>query len=340
MRHRCKFALAVALVAVTGPVVAEEILVNPDNFTRAESHLYFGNTVAQGAFGKFDHTREPAPMDKQTVIRLNRDTIYSSAVFDLDAGPVTIVKPAAGERYMSMQVINEDQYTVDVVHAPGPFTLTRDSVGTRYVIIGVRTLVDPDDPQDLAAAHALQDAITVEQAAIGSFETPAWDSASRDKVRSALLTLASTMPDTRAMYGSREQTEPVRFLIGAAQGWGGLPETEALYLNRVPERNDGETIYRLTLDPEAVPVQGFWSISVYNAQGYFEENELGSYTLNDITATRAADGTVTVQFGGCDETVVNCLPTPENWNYMVRLYRPAQSILDGSWTFPTAEIME
>ncbi len=340
MRHRYHIALATVFATLAGPAVAEAILVNPDNFTRAESHLYFGNTVAQGAFGQFDHTREPAPMDKQTVIRLNRDTIYSAAVFDLDAGPVTIVKPESGERYMSMQVINEDQYTVDVVHEPGPFTLTHDKVGTRYVIIGVRTLVDPDDPEDLAEAHALQDAITVVQADKGSFDIPEWDGASRDKVRSALLTLASTMPDTRAMYGSREQTEPVRFLIGAAQGWGGLPETEALYLNRVPERNDGQTIYRLQLDPETVPVDGFWSISVYNAQGYFEENALGSYTLNDITAARSEDGTVTVQFGGCDETVGNCLPTPANWNYMVRLYRPAPSILEGSWTFPTAEIIK
>ncbi len=328
------------LISVPALAAADPIPVNPDNFVRAESDLYFGNTVANGGFGRFDHTREPAPIDKQTVIRLNRDTIYSAAVFDLDAGPVTITKPDSGDRYMSMQVINQDHYTHDVIHEPGPFTLTRGDVGTRYVIIGTRTLVDPNDPDDMTAAHALQDAITVEQEDIGVFEVPEWDKPSQDKVRAALLELASTMPDTRAMYGSREETEPVRFLIGAAQGWGGLAATEALYLNVVPARNDGETVHVLRVDPDAVPVDGFWSVSLYNAEGYYVENEYDAYTLNNITAERSGDGMVAIQFGGCDGIVSNCLPTPPGWNYMVRLYRPSDAILNGSWTFPKAEPVE
>jgi hypothetical protein len=42
------------------------------------------------------------------------------------------------------------------------------------------------------------------------------------------------------------------------------------------------------------------------------------------------------QFGGCDGSVANCLPVTPGWNYLVRLYRPRQEILDGSWTFPEA----
>ena len=98
----------------------------------------------------------------------------------------------------------------------------------------------------------------------------------------------------------------MRFLIGAAQGCGGNPEKEALYLNVVPAQNDGKTHYRLTVSE--VPVDGFWSISLYNAQGYFEPNRFNSYSLNNITATKEGDGTVAVQFGGCDGKVPNCLP--------------------------------
>ena len=50
---------------------------------------------------------------------MNRDTLYSTAVFDLDAGPVTITLPNAGKRFMSMQVVNEDQYTPEVVYGAG-----------------------------------------------------------------------------------------------------------------------------------------------------------------------------------------------------------------------------
>src|SRR5271168_4472571 len=66
------------------------IAVTPDNFVRAESDLYFSGVVKDGGFGKFMHRREPTPIAAQTVIRMNRDTLYSAAVFDLDAGPVTI----------------------------------------------------------------------------------------------------------------------------------------------------------------------------------------------------------------------------------------------------------
>jgi hypothetical protein len=58
--------------------------------------------------------------------------------------------------------------------------------------------------------------------------------------------------------------------------------------------------------------------------------------LNNLTAKMDADGSITVQFGGCDAKVANCLPIFPGWNYMVRLYRPRKQILDGTWKFPEA----
>jgi hypothetical protein len=113
--------------------------VTVDNSIRAESDLYMGNMVKDGAFGKFFHRREPAAIDNQTVIRLNRDTLYSAAVFDLDAGPVTITLPDAGKRFMSMQVINEDHYVPGVYYGAGSYTLDKEKVGTRYVATPMRS---------------------------------------------------------------------------------------------------------------------------------------------------------------------------------------------------------
>ena len=48
-----------------------------------------------------------------------------------------------------------------------------------------------------------------------------------------------------------------------------------------PAKNDGKTIYKLTV--KNVPVDGFWSISLYNAEGYFQKNDLNAYSLNNIT---------------------------------------------------------
>jgi hypothetical protein len=131
------------------------IVVTPDNFVRAESDLYFSGVVKDGGFGKFMHRREPTPIAKQTVIRMNRDTLYSAAVFDLDAGPVTITLPDSGKRFLSMQVIDEDEYTTEVHYGAAVRTLNRDQIGTRYILVGVRILVDPNDPKDIEAVHAL-----------------------------------------------------------------------------------------------------------------------------------------------------------------------------------------
>ena len=141
------------------------------------------------------------------------------------------------------------------------------------------------------------------------------------------------------MFGRRSEVDPVRFVIGAAMAWGGNPEREATYLNVTPTRNDGRTVHTLTV--KNVPVDGFWSISVYNARGYFEPNTLNAYTLNNLTARREPDGSIAVRFGGCEGSASNgasnCLPITPGWNYLVRLYRPRAEILDGSWTFPEAQ---
>jgi hypothetical protein len=83
-----------------------------------------------------------------------------------------------------------------------------------------------------------------------------------------------------------------------------------------------------------VPVDAFWSVSVYNAAGYCEKNQYDVYALNNITAKKDPDGAVTIQFGGCDGKIPNCLPTMPGWNYTVRLYRPRAEILTGKWKFP------
>jgi hypothetical protein len=235
---------------------------------------------------------------------------------------------------MSMHVINEDEYTPMVAYKAGSYTLSKDLIGTRYVVVAIRTLVDPNNPQDVAQVHALQDDIKVGQASIGMFTVPRWDPQSQKTVRHALLVLAATLPNTNGMFGTKAQVDPVRHLIGAASAWGGNPEKDATYLNVTPAKNDGTTIYKLEVGD--VPVSGFWSISVYNAQGYFQANPYNAYTLNSITAQRGPDGRADIQVGGCDGKIPNCLPIMPGWNYMVRLYRPQQAILDGQWSFPQA----
>jgi hypothetical protein len=260
-------------------------------------------------------------------------------VFDLDAGPVTITLPDAGKRFMAVQVVDEDHYTPEVVYDFRPHTFSKEQIGTRYVCMIIRTFANPGDPADVKAVHALQDAIKVEQKGAGKFEVPDWDEASLTKIREALLALqvADGGMDSSRMFGRKDQVDPVQHLIGTAAGWGGNPQTDALYAGGTPKANDGKTPHRMTL--KDVPVDGFWSVSVYNKAGFFEPNAKNAYTFNNVTARPDANGSVTIHFGG-DESAANYLPITPGWNYVLRMYRPQKPILDGTWKAPAAELVK
>src|SRR5438477_6028819 len=156
------YLLSVAFIAI-GVVQAQSpspsspgnsVPVTPDNFNRAETDMIFANSVKTQGLGKFLHHREPMSIDFP-IVRPNRDTLYSLSVFDLDAGPLTVTLPNAGQRFMSMQVTDEDHYAPDVFYGAGSHTFTKDKIGTRYLSLGVRILVDPNDPKDVEDVHKL-----------------------------------------------------------------------------------------------------------------------------------------------------------------------------------------
>ncbi len=328
--------LILGLLLIPLPALAEgKVPVTVDTFVRAEADRYFKARADRGCFGVLCHDRMPTRVEDQEVIRANRDTPYSVGIFDLTA-PLTLVKPDIGDRFQSILVLNEDHYIVQTIYDPGTYVLTEDSVGSRYVQITVRTFVDPNDPADIAALHAAQDAVTVTQASPGSFEVPVWDQDSLTGLRNAILSLAPWVPDSKRMFGARDEVDPVRHLIGTAGGYAGNREADAIYLNVIPERNDGQTPYTLTLG--AVPVDGFWSVIVYNKDGFFEPPE-DAISVNSVTAQKEADGRTVIRFGG-DPVLPNHLRIMPGWTYMVRLYRPRPEVLDGSWHFPQAVAAE
>src|SRR5258708_9993199 len=223
-------SLGHATFALAQPVPqTPAVPVTADNYNRAQTDVYFGQTVKAGALGKFRHGRELAPIVNRGIVRPNRDTLYSFAVVDFDAGPATITLPDAGKRFMGMQVVNQDQYTRATYYGAGVHTLTKKMIGTRYAIAVIRFLVDFSQEGDVRQVHALQDAIKFGQERPGTFEVPNWDEASLKKVQTALQQLGTTVSDTRRMFGATEdEVDPVRHLIGSAMLWGGYPGKDAV----------------------------------------------------------------------------------------------------------------
>ncbi|MGB5986313.1 MAG: DUF1214 domain-containing protein [Desulfobacterales bacterium] len=304
------------------------------NFVRAESdHMIRSNMKMIGAsIGKFTHLREPTMPDNQPVIRMNQDTLYSGTVLDMSK-PATITLPEVGGRYMSMHVVSQDHYMF-VESKPGTYELTEEKVGTRFALVTVRTFYDAGDPDDLAKAHAAQDKIEINGGGTGPFEAPNWNLDDLAKARKALSDLATLGFDSTYAFGSKEEVRPIDYLVGAAAGWGGLPVTAAYYELGTVEKNDGKTAYAVTV--KDVPVDAFWSITIYNADGYLEKNDLGRNSLNQSSAKKNEDGSYTIRFGG-DPKSENYLPITKGWNYVIRMYQPRTEILEGKWTFPSIE---
>lgn len=349
MNRYIRLIIGFCIASTTGVVIAQAksniTPVSVDNFSRAETDTIMAYYVHKGKLGVFHHAYKPTPITEQKVVRMNRDTLYSIAIFDLDVGPVTLTLPETNGRYMTAQSIDEEHYTDDVFDARKIKTRTyfKKGVGTgdigidtRYMALVVRTMVAPQNNEDVKAANKLQNEIKVSQNIMGEtkakFNIPNWDSNSQTRLRDALKVLGTTITNSDQMFGSKENVNPIHHLIGAAVGWGGLPSSNAVYIPRHPKNNDGKHTETLTV--KNVPVNGFWSISVYDSEGYFKKNSLNSYSVNSITAAKNKDGSVTIQFGNCTDNTPNCIPVMPGWNYTVRLYEPRKKLLDGSWTFP------
>jgi len=312
--------------------------VNVLNYIRAESDMQFKSyAVKAGGVGKLAHMREPYSVEHQVTIRGNRDTLYSFGVYDLTS-PVTITMPDSHGRFQSLLVISQDEYNPVLKNGPGEVLLTLDSVGTRYAMALVRTFADPDDPEDMKKAYALQDAIQVKQVSAGKLELPDWDEVSLAETRKQLNALAGKVEGYPDAFGRRGEVDPIQHLMGSAFGWGGNPQRGAMYFNVAPEKNDRKTAYALTM-PKDVPVEAFWSVTVYNKDGFFTPNDQNAYSFNSITAKRNEDGSVTIHFGG-NSKATNYLPITEGWNYVVRCYLPGWQIIEGNWTPPSPQPVE
>lgn len=222
----------------------------------------------------------------------------------------------------------------------GDYVIAQEKTGTRYVWVVVRTFANMKAPDDLLAAHALQDQIVVTQDDQGALELPNWYQKSRETVRGLINQLGNTSnTDFRDYFGCVETLDPIKHLLGAAYGWGGNRENGAMYWGVTPDKNDGETAYVLNITDQPFKEGGCGSVSVDNKDGFFEKNKYDAYSFSNITAEPNEDSSFTIQFGGCPDAI-NILPIQDGWNCTTRVYELKRTVVDDVLRFPAAELTQ
>jgi hypothetical protein len=146
--------------------------------------------------------------------------------------------------------------------------------------------------------------------------------------------------DTMGVYGNYY----LKRAAVAAGGLGANPAEDAVYPLLFTDADGkpatGDASYQIHFDRASLPpVSAFWSITMYDAEGFQVANEIDRYAIGDRDALRYHDdGSLDLYLqheNPGPERVSNWLPAPPGaLGVTMRLYAPAPDVLTGAWVPP------
>jgi len=329
------FAILAVLLSV-GSVAGQEkppgVVVTQETYIRAETDRQFEVVVKMaGGVNRLYHFRSPTPLDKQNIVRMNRDTLYSMGVVDTSKGATITVPEIPKGRYASVFLADNDHYCPFVIYTPGVHQLPKD---TKYLGVGVRIQVfNPKDAEEVAAVNKLQDEFVIKAESADPLPEFKWDRPSLAALTEKYEKDSAAYSSWKGMMGPRGKVDEKTRHIAAAAAWGLFPEWDATYLN-YSSGHDTKVGHKATYQvPEN---KAFWSITVYGKDGFMKSD---NNVVNSSNVKLNPDGTFTVYYGTKEQCgdVANRLDVSEGWNFLMRIYRPGASVLDGSYKVPSAE---
>jgi hypothetical protein len=376
---------------------------------------------------RFAHRRVLSDHRHRLVTTPNHDTLYSSAVIDVSAGPVNLSVPAFGSRYYSLALM--DAYTNNFAYIG---TRVTGGAGSSYRIIGPGAPAEPpgeamivrapgnhisilarilaDGPSDYAGVHRLQDRlilcgpspsrpdlippvkgdaenfVAVVNQVLRDDPPPEVDAPLLKKLEAVGLAAGATMlmPEQRQWWRKDFGTACATLIEEAKEigpvvlGWqysqnsvgdfGTDYRTRAIIAIRgmaanIPAESvyalaltdvDGKALeqrhrYRLHLLAGTPPVDGFWSLSIYEVMPdgamYFADNEIHRYALGSQSPDlrHSGDGSfdILIQKDAPGDHLINWLPSPPGcFALMMRAYLPKPGMLDGRFHYPGIERLD
>lgn len=311
-------------------------MVTDENYALAETQVIFTDYRDRiAAFsgtngtGAFLHNLEGADPNDKTVVRINFDTRYSMCLLDL-AHEATLTMPETNGRYQSAWFVTEEHYNPMAFTEPGTYRITEEMTGSRYVLVVIRTQVNMKDENDMKIVTELQKQLKIEQSDRGSYEAShKWNMDEILAMRQKYIDIANEKKiSTAEMFGAKGTLTQENHNCGVAYGWGGFTPEQAVYLNYIAANDKPCT---LTMKDVPVAKNAFWSITVYDKQGYPQGDP---YNINSSFAVCDENGTATIHFGGDDKMAPNYLEIFPGWTFILRLYLPQEAYFNKTWVQP------
>ncbi len=318
-----KLSLLLLASTISSSLFASTLVpVTESNYEKAESDLSFSNITKLVGSNAWFHFPALTPLDNQTVVRMNRDTIYSGYVADVSKGG-TITIPDTDGRYLSVMVVQNDHYIDQVFTKPGTYNIQSD---TDFVMIVARTQINPNDPNDINNVKHIQNQIIVKTNSHNVHELPNYDLKQLVSLRQKLVDEGKKFGSLKGMQGARGTIDKKMHIYGTALGWGLLPDKNAQYLSYYSQGKAANAANCITATYQKPPVieNGFYSITIYNKEGWIA-NERSVLNKNNLTFNQ--DGSFTVNYGACPNNAVNRVPVTDNWDMLMRIYEPDMKAL-------------
>lgn len=324
-----KLALVPVIIATvciaSTDVFASSIPVSLDNYNQAAAAKYMGNWDKRGADKSIVHLPKLVPAgDKAPVVRMNQDSLYSSAIVRADENGMVHVRIDEGASvYTSVHVVDENSASPAYFVGAGKHSVKID---TQWAFIIFRAGVE--DKSDLSAALAAQALFHVDFSANTGHDyiAPNYDLAQRQMLTEQLKSdFLKSGKDFVYVAGKEHDEDPIRIAQSNAQGWGGMPVVLGVSnIYRNTQQFDGGDCQTVTF--EEPDNKYFTSVTLYDEAGYMIDS--ARFSINSYEWIKNSDGSITLNFN-CGEEAINNLTTDgQDFNYTIRNYGVSQRVVD------------
>ncbi len=302
------------------------------------------------------------------VVRMNNDTYYKMAFMDFSNGAVKLSSSnGSDERFSSFQLMDDHNANFEnIIHPKGDYFLyfgeaPTDLDGTlieapsKLAVVIVRVEVrDKNNEEDLKQAQEIFAGLKIQGPKIKNFPTldllNSFDKKVTDEATRLLDSTFKVVPFRLTVASPKQVPEKVsyiNFAAGTKGGWGG-PVTshssyETIFFDFENNTLDGSK-GNYTITTSEPQVDAFWSITIYDTKrgGFLHPNPENKYHINNTSALKNEDGTITFKFQTkCENGDINCLEIPNGpFDFVARYYLPKEDIRTGDWMLPKAKLLK